>query len=96
MVMTKQLLRKYWLNVLQFFGVLLFSISLRPEICSLSENAKWVAICFFVFLFLACIYELPIRIGIKERFSRKRITAEVMIVWIIPMVLGFWISGLLS
>ena len=80
---------KYWLNCFQFLGVFLFTIVARMELPSLSGIVKWGGICFFILLYISCIYEIPIKIGVNRGFGKKRIATEVFIVWIVPLLFGY-------
>jgi hypothetical protein len=88
-------IRKYWLNCVQFLAVFLFTIVARMELPSLSGIVMWFGICFLALLYVACIYEIPIKIGLNQGFGKKRITTEVIIVWIIPLISGYFLYGYL-
>ena len=90
------LIRKYWLNCLQFLAICIFTIGLRIELPSLSGIVMWFGLSFFLLLYIVCIYEIPIKLGLKRGFSKNRIAVEVVIVWIIPLMFGYVLSGVLA
>ena len=90
-----ELFQKYWLNALQFVGVLFFTLAARIELPSLTGIIRWFGICFFISLFVACVYEIPIKIGISQGHTKSRIIREIVIVWIIPLISGYLLAGCL-
>ena len=95
--MQLKLFRKNnWLKFVQFLIVLMATANARLRLPSLTGYVWWFAICFSIALYIACIYEIPIKIGINKGFSKGRITAEVIVVWIIPLFLGYYFSKFLK
>lgn len=91
-MIMKASFKKYWLNVLQFIGVLTATFTLRYEFINLSGIVWWIGLCFFLALYLASIYEIPIKIGIKNGFTKDKIMKEVLFVWALPLIIGYLLA----
>ena len=89
----KNNIKNNWLNLLQFLLVLLTTFGARLKLPSTPDIIDWCIICFLIALFISGIYEIPIKTGMKQGTATTRILRQVMMVWIMPMILGYLIAG---
>ena len=88
-----KIVKKYYINILQFFGVFLISSTARSKLPNYPKDIfDWSILCFLLALYFVSIYEIPIKHGIHDSFTNKRITLEVIIVWILPLLLGYLVT----
>jgi hypothetical protein len=85
-----KIVKKYYINILQFLGVFLVSSTVIYELPNYQKNIFDLSIlCFLLALYFVSIYEIPIKHGIYNSFTNKRIALEVIIVWVFPLLLGY-------
>jgi hypothetical protein len=73
---------KRLLNLIQFFVVFVVTV------LAWSNGLNTVINVFLAFLFLALVYEIPIKGGIKSGETYPRIVYEIIIVWLLPVFIG--------
>lgn len=91
----KSFVKSHWLKIVQFLVVLIATANGRLRLPSLTGLLWWFIILFSIALYLSCIYEMPIKSGIKIGLTKGQIAREVIVVWIVPLFLGYYLSGYL-
>ena len=89
--MVNKFFQNHWLHIILFFGVFITTMNTKLRMPQDPNRIGLAIIIFLLLLYIASIYEITIKIGIKKEFSQSKILSEIIIVWILPLVLGFFI-----
>lgn len=79
-------------NIISALGVFVLSSLVITKVSFSSELRRWIGIIFFCALYFSGIYEIPIKEGIKAGYTKNQIACEIVIVWVIPLMLGYGLS----
>ena len=88
--------KKNWINILLFFSVFIITILLKYKFSSLTGVIGWIGYLFYIGLLISGMYEITIKDGIKNKLSRNRIIIESIIIWLIPLSIGYIITKFLN
>lgn len=78
-----------WLNIITAFGVFIATINIKLHLSEKFGVGERVLIVFSIALLFAGIYETTVKPRRKLGFSNTRIILEVVIVWLLPMLIGY-------
>jgi len=88
--------QKYWLDIVCGFVVIVATARISIELPSLTANKYWVLVIFSVAVWLSCAYEITIKRCVQERISKKIILFKFIIIWVIPLLIGYGVSIICS
>lgn len=83
--------KKYFLDIVLFITVIIVTLMVRYEFLAKPNKINIFIVGFMVLLYLSCIYEISIKIGKTRGSPISKIFKEVIIVWIIPLIIGWFI-----
>lgn len=87
-----RLSRSNILNIVYAVGIFIMSWLVTTKLAQISGLRCWFGTVFFFALYFAGLYEIPVREGRKSGMSKNRIVYEVLVVWVIPLLLGYGIG----
>ncbi len=88
--MVNNFSQRHWLHIIQFFVVFIATINVKSKMPADPGKVGIAIIIFLFLLYAASIYEITIKPSIKKNTSKSKLLGEVMIIWITPLVLGFF------
>ena len=54
----------------------------------------WISLFFFICLYLGGLYEIAVKEGKKNKLSNSHILIEILLIWILPLLLGYGLNNL--
>jgi hypothetical protein len=82
-------IKNNWLNIIGSFGIFVASGTITIKIYHISGLRWWLMIGFFSALWFSGLYEIVIRRRIRTDYPKKMILVETVLVWIVPLLLGY-------
>lgn len=85
-----------WLNIIVAFGVLVAVAYARLRLPEVIGTFELGVIIFSVALLFSGIFEITVKPRSRLGYSKTRILFEVLWVWIIPALIGYYIVRFLK
>jgi len=82
-------LKNNWLDIVGALIVFCGTASVKLKLLSLSGIFWWILTIFFCALFISGIYEITVKVGVKEGHSKRKIILRIVLVWILPLLIGY-------
>ena len=76
------------LNATQFITVFVVSTEVASRLSGGIDRIGIIFGIYVLLLFMACAYEITIKPGRKRGYPAGKIAAEVMLVWVLPLLMG--------
>ena len=82
-------LKQLTVHILTFLGVLGGTIGFISTLHSETRESVRLGLkMFFIFLYMACIYDAYIKPGVNLKIPWEKLLRDIFVVWIIPLILG--------
>lgn len=86
-----------WFNIILAVAVIVATFNILRMLPSLKGDTMWWmgAIVFLWAVFLLGAYEITIKGGLQRGLPKGTIALEILFVWVLPVILGYFIESFL-
>ena len=89
------LFHRYWLDIVCGFAVIVATARILIVLPSLATIRYWLLVIFSILVWFSCTYEITIKRCFQEGIAKKIILFKIIIIWVIPILIGYGISLML-